>query len=107
MARPARTPCKLRLVTQRNGPRLTTGSQLIGEMNEALDRLTEYDLPKRTDEFPLLLCAGERRSYAANMSSGILPKMKSSNVGTPWHKHVRARLEQVAWGGCDEDQNLR
>lgn len=39
---------------------------LIAEMNDELDKLGQYDLPKRTDEFPLLLCAGERRSYTAN-----------------------------------------
>lgn len=151
---------------------------LIGEMNDELDKLGSYELPERTDEFPLVLCAGERRSYTANtvirdpawrksnnpVSLSINPidagklgimdagsarlitkrgeamvlvefddRMKEGSislpngqgltypnlsgdeeqtgvylneltdlndrdpfVGTPWHKHVRARLEPVA-----------
>jgi anaerobic selenocysteine-containing dehydrogenase len=151
---------------------------LIGEMNDELDKLASYELPERTDEFPLVLCAGERRSYTANtlirdpawrksnnpVSLSINPidagklgimdagsarlitkrgeaivfvefddRMKEGSislpngqgltypnlsgdeeqtgvylneltdlndrdpfVGTPWHKHVRARLEPVA-----------
>lgn len=37
----------------------------ISEMNDELDELAEFKLPERTDKFPLLLCAGERRSYTA------------------------------------------
>jgi anaerobic selenocysteine-containing dehydrogenase len=151
---------------------------LIAEMNDELDKLGSYELPERTDQFPLLLCAGERRSYTANtlirdpawrksnnpVSLSINPidagklgitdartarlvtkrgeamvlvefddRMKEGSislpnglgltypnhsgdeeqtgvylneltdlndrdpfVGTPWHKHVRARLEPVA-----------
>jgi formate dehydrogenase len=36
------------------------------EMLQDFARLTDYDLPSRTDEFPLVLAAGERRAYTAN-----------------------------------------
>lgn len=52
---------------------------LIGEMNDELDKLTEYNLPERTDEYPLLLCAGERRSYTANTIIRDPAWMKSNN----------------------------
>lgn len=39
---------------------------LVGEMSDALDELSDYKVQERPDDFPLLLCAGERRSYTAN-----------------------------------------
>lgn len=38
----------------------------LAELQDELDTLGAYRLPERTDEFPLLLCAGERRLYTAN-----------------------------------------
>lgn len=37
----------------------------IGEMLDEMEELADYRLPGRSEEFPLLLCAGERRSYTA------------------------------------------
>ena len=51
----------------------------IGEMNDEIDTLSEYRLPERTEEFPLLLCAGERRSYTANTIIRDPRWMKSNN----------------------------
>ena len=34
---------------------------LMGEMSDEIDYLKQFKLPKRTDEFPLVLSAGERR----------------------------------------------
>ena len=51
----------------------------IGEMIDEVGTLPEYRLPKRTDEFPLLLCAGERRSYTANTVIRDPEWMKSNN----------------------------
>ncbi|MDE0064289.1 MAG: molybdopterin-dependent oxidoreductase [Gammaproteobacteria bacterium] len=51
----------------------------IGEMNDEIDTLSDYRLPERTDEFPLLLCAGERRSYTANTIIRDPRWMKSNN----------------------------
>ena len=150
----------------------------VGEMSDELEKLGDFELPGRSDEYPLLLAAGERRSYTANTIIRDPAWMKSNNpvslsihpvdasrfgftdasvarlvtkrgealvqvelddrmregtislpngqgltypdeageerqtgvflneltdledrdpfVGTPWHKHVRARLEKVA-----------
>ncbi|MEM7362615.1 MAG: molybdopterin-dependent oxidoreductase [Pseudomonadota bacterium] len=38
----------------------------MSEMLDDLEALREYRMPERTDEFPLLLAAGERRLYTAN-----------------------------------------
>ena len=51
----------------------------IGEMNDEVDTLSDYQLPERTEEFPLLLCAGERRSYTANTIIRDPRWMKSNN----------------------------
>ncbi|MBJ38659.1 MAG: molybdopterin oxidoreductase [Gammaproteobacteria bacterium] len=51
----------------------------IGEMNDEIDTLPEFRLPERTDEYPLLLCAGERRSYTANTVIRDPAWMKSNN----------------------------
>ena len=51
----------------------------IGEMNDEIDTLSDYRLPERTDEFPLLLCAGERRLYTANTIIRDPRWMKSNN----------------------------
>lgn len=51
----------------------------IGEMIDELDTLPNYELPERTEEFPLLLCAGERRSYTANTIIRDPRWMKSNN----------------------------
>ena len=51
----------------------------IGEMIDEVGTLPEYRLPKRTDEFPLLLSAGERRSYTANTVIRDPNWMKSNN----------------------------
>ena len=39
---------------------------LVGEMSDELERLSEFAMPDRSDEYPLLLCAGERGSWTAN-----------------------------------------
>ncbi|MEM9623333.1 MAG: molybdopterin-dependent oxidoreductase [Pseudomonadota bacterium] len=52
---------------------------LVGEMNDELDTLGDYRLPERSDEFPLLLCAGERRLYTANTIIRDPDWMKSNN----------------------------
>lgn len=51
----------------------------VGEMNDELDTLGDYALPQRSDEFPLLLCAGERRLYTANTIIRDPEWMKSNN----------------------------
>ncbi len=51
----------------------------IGEMNDEIDTLADYRLPERSEEFPLLLCAGERRSYTANTIIRDPRWMKSNN----------------------------
>lgn len=51
----------------------------IGEMNDEIDTLAEYRLPERTEAFPLLLCAGERRPYTANTIIRDPRWMKSNN----------------------------
>ena len=51
----------------------------IAEMNDEIDTLPDYALPERTDEFPLLLCAGERRLYTANTIIRNPRWMKSNN----------------------------
>ncbi len=52
---------------------------LVGEMSDEIDTLGDYALPSRTDEFPLLLCAGERRLYTANTIIRDPRWMKSNN----------------------------
>lgn len=52
---------------------------LVGEMSDALDQLADYQMPERSKEFPLLLCAGERRSYTANTIIRDPAWMKSNN----------------------------
>lgn len=51
----------------------------VGEMHDEIDMLSEYRLPERTDAFPLLLCAGERRLYTANTIIRNPRWMKSNN----------------------------
>ena len=51
----------------------------MSEMLGDLAKLTEYKLPERTDEFPLILAAGERRLYTANTAIRDPKWMKSNN----------------------------
>ncbi len=51
----------------------------MGEMVAEMARLTEYEVPKRTDAYPLLLCAGERRTHTANTAIRNPAWMKSNN----------------------------
>lgn len=51
----------------------------MAEMLEEFERLTEYNLPVRADEFPFLLVAGERRLYTANTAIRDPAWMKSNN----------------------------
>ena len=51
----------------------------MGEMLGEWATLPEYRLPERTDEFPLLLAAGERRLYTANTAIRDPAWMKSNN----------------------------
>ena len=51
----------------------------VSEMNDELDSLSHYKMPERSREFPLLLCAGERRSYTANTIIRDPKWMKSNN----------------------------
>lgn len=52
---------------------------LMGEMSDEIDYLAKYRLPTRTDEFPLILSAGERRLYTANTLIRDPEWMKSNN----------------------------
>ena len=52
---------------------------LMGEMSDEIDYLKQFKLPKRTDEFPLVLSAGERRLYTANTVVRDPDWMKSNN----------------------------
>ena len=52
---------------------------LMGEMSDEIDFLKQFKLPKRTDEFPLVLSAGERRLYTANTVVRDPDWMKSNN----------------------------
>ena len=49
------------------------------EMLAELDRLKQFDLPVRSDDFPFLLVAGERRLYTANTAIRDPAWMKSNN----------------------------
>jgi anaerobic selenocysteine-containing dehydrogenase len=51
----------------------------MSEMLEEWDTLRNFKLPDRSDEFPLLLVAGERRLYTANTAIRDPAWMKSSN----------------------------
>lgn len=51
----------------------------MGEMAAEMARLTEYEVPVRSDAFPLLLCAGERRTHTANTAIRNPEWMKSNN----------------------------
>lgn len=51
----------------------------MSEMLGDLRGLAEYNLPERSDEFPLLLAAGERRLYTANTAIRDPRWMKSNN----------------------------
>ncbi|MBC81230.1 MAG: molybdopterin oxidoreductase [Gammaproteobacteria bacterium] len=52
---------------------------LMGEMSDEIDYLAKYRLPTRTDKFPLILSAGERRLYTANTLIRDPEWMKSNN----------------------------
>ena len=52
---------------------------LMGEMSDEIDYLKQFKLPERTDEFPLVLSAGERRLYTANTVVRDPDWMKSNN----------------------------
>ena len=52
---------------------------LMGEMSDEIDYLKQFKLPKRTDEFPLVLSAGERRLYTVNTVVRDPDWMKSNN----------------------------
>jgi len=52
---------------------------LMGEMSDEIDYLAKFKLPKRTDEYPLILSAGERRLYTANTVIRDPAWMKSNN----------------------------
>ena len=64
----------------------------IAEMNDEIDTLSDYALPERTDEFPLLLCAGERRSYTANTIIRDPRWMKSNNPASLSAHPLDARI---------------
>jgi len=51
----------------------------MGEMLQEWKTLKQYQLPERSDEFPLLLVAGERRAYTANTAIRDPAWMKGSN----------------------------
>ena len=51
----------------------------MGEMLQEWKTLKAYQLPERSDEFPLLLVAGERRAYTANTAIRDPAWMKGSN----------------------------
>ncbi|MEM7270575.1 MAG: molybdopterin dinucleotide binding domain-containing protein, partial [Pseudomonadota bacterium] len=51
----------------------------VGEMIQELANLRSYETPERTDAFPLLLAAGERRSHTANTVIRDPAWMKSNN----------------------------
>lgn len=51
----------------------------VGEMHDELAKLGAFELPGSSDEFPLLLAAGERRSYTANTIIRDPAWMKSNN----------------------------
>ncbi len=71
----------------------------IAEMNDEIDTLSDYALPERTDEFPLLLCAGERRSYTANTIIRDPRWMKSNNPASLSAHPLDARMVGLTDGG--------
>ncbi len=54
----------------------------MAEMSDEIDYLKQFRLPKRTDEFPLLLAAGERRTYTANTVIRDPAWMKNRDAAT-------------------------
>lgn len=52
----------------------------MAEMCDELTALSEYRLPERSDDFPLILAAGERRLYSANTIIRDPAWMKSNNA---------------------------
>jgi anaerobic selenocysteine-containing dehydrogenase len=51
----------------------------MGEMLQEWETLQDFSLPPRSDEFPLLLVAGERRQYTANTAIRDPAWMKSNS----------------------------
>lgn len=54
----------------------------MAEMSEEIEFLKLFKMPKRTDEFPLLLAAGERRTYTANTVIRDPAWMKNADSAT-------------------------
>ncbi len=52
---------------------------MVGEMSDEFAKLGDFELPGSSDEFPLVLAAGERRSYTANTIIRDPAWMKSNN----------------------------